>query len=48
MRALGKRAIGLSGVGQANLPEVLISTHGQLSGGLRSFIDIHADGEVAP
>src|SRR3954452_10111577 len=26
----------------------LISTHGQLSGGLRSFVDIHADGEVAP
>jgi hypothetical protein len=26
----------------------LISAHGQLSDGLRSFVDIHADGEVAP
>jgi hypothetical protein len=25
----------------------MISAHGQLSGGLRSFADIHANGEVA-
>jgi hypothetical protein len=48
MRALVKIAVVASGIDNANLPKVLNSVHGQLSSGLRSFVDIHADGEVAP